>query len=207
MELKLSKLVDNNVTESKVTVSETTFGKDFNEALVHQVVNAYLAGGRAGTHAQKTRSQVRGGGAKPWSQKGSGRARAGTSRSPIWTGGGVTFAKTNRDYREKVNQKMYRGAMKAILSELVRQDRLMVVENITPSKPKTKDLLSKLSTCGITEALIITGTEDINLYLSARNVPKINVLNAKQIDPVSLIKFEKVLLTACAVKQIEEVLG
>lgn len=188
-----------------VEVSATTFGRDFNEALVHQVVVAYLAGGRAGTRAQKTRAEVRGGGAKPWRQKGTGRARAGTIRSPLWRGGGKVFAAQPQDHSQKVNKKMYRGAMQAILSELVRQNRLILVEGIEMTRPKTKDLLDKLKTLGLQEALIVTGQWDANLYLSARNVPKIDVQQAPNVDPVSLIKYEKVVMTVDAVRKLEEV--
>ncbi len=186
-------------------VSATTFGRDFNEALVHQVVTAYLAGARSGTRAQKTRTEVRGGGAKPWRQKGTGRARAGTIRSPLWRGGGCTFAAKPQDHSQKINKKMYRGAMQAILSELVRQDRLLVVEALEISRPKTRDLLAKLKELGLKEALIVTGQWDPNLYLSARNVPKIDVQQAPNVDPVSLIKFDKVIMTVDAVRKFEEV--
>lgn len=188
-----------------VEVSATTFGRDFNEALVHQVITAYLAGARSGTKAQKTRAQVRGGGAKPWRQKGTGRARAGTIRSPIWRGGGKVFAAVPQDHSQKVNKKMYRGAMQAILSELVRQNRLVVVESITIERPKTRDLLNKLQELGLQEALIVTNQWDPNLYLSARNVPKVDVQQASSVDPVSLIKFEKVVITVEALRKLEEV--
>jgi large subunit ribosomal protein L4 len=186
-------------------VSATTFGRDFNEALVHQVVVAYLAGGRAGTRAQKTRAEVRGGGSKPWKQKGSGRARAGTIRSPLWRGGGKVFAARPQDHSQKVNKKMYRGAMQSILSELVRQNRLMIVEDMNMQRPKTRDLLSKLKEFGLEKALIVTGQWDSNLYLSARNVPNVAVFQALEVDPVSLIKFDKVLMTVDAVRKFEEV--
>ena len=188
-----------------VEVSATTFGRDFNEALVHQVITAYLAGARSGTKAQKTRAQVRGGGAKPWRQKGTGRARAGTIRSPIWRGGGKVFAAVPQDHSQKVNKKMYRGAMQAILSELVRQNRLVVVESIAIERPKTRDLLNKLQELGLQEALIVTNQWDPNLYLSARNVPKVGVQQASNVDPVSLIKFEKVVITVEALRKLEEV--
>jgi large subunit ribosomal protein L4 len=193
-----------------VEVSAITFGRDFNEALVHQVVTAYLAGARSGTRAQKTRAEVRGGGAKPWRQKGTGRARAGTIRSPLWRGGGKTFAAVPQDHSQKVNKKMYRGAMQSILSELVRQNRLIVVENIELDHPKTRDLLSKLQTLGLTEgmeALIITSEWNPNLYLSARNIPKIDVRQAPNVDPVSLVKYQNVVMTVDAVRKFEEVLG
>jgi len=204
MELVLAK--PGHATSHKgVNVSATTFGRDFNEALVHQVVTAYLAGARAGTRAQKTRAEVRGGGAKPWRQKGTGRARAGTIRSPLWRGGGKVFAAQPQDHSQKVNKKMYRGAMQAILSELVRQNRLIVVEAIEITRPKTRDLLDKLKEFGLKEALIVTGEWDSNLYLSARNVPKVDVRLAPNVDPISLIKFEKVLMTVDAVRKFEEV--
>jgi large subunit ribosomal protein L4 len=188
-------------------VSETTFGLEFNEALVHQVVVAYAAGARAGTRAQKTRSEVSGGGAKPWRQKGTGRARAGTTRGPIWRSGGVTFAAKPQDHSQKVNRKMYRGAIKSILSELVRQERLIVVENFAVETPKTKELVAKLNGLELKDVLIITPEVDENLFLSARNLYKVDVRDVDGIDPVSLVGFEKVLMTATAVKQLEEMLG
>jgi large subunit ribosomal protein L4 len=188
-------------------VSEATFGLEFNEALVHQVVVAYAAGARQGTRAQKTRSEVSGGGAKPWRQKGTGRARAGTSRGPIWRSGGVTFAAKPQDHSQKVNRKMYRGAIKSILSELIRQDRLVVVENFTVETPKTKELVAKLNGLELKDVLIVTPEVDENLFLSARNLYKVDVRDVDGIDPVSLVGFEKVLMTASAVKQIEEMLG
>ncbi|WP_299016688.1 50S ribosomal protein L4 [uncultured Photobacterium sp.] len=190
-----------------LTVSETTFGRDFNEALVHQVVVAYAAGARQGTRAQKNRSDVSGGGAKPWRQKGTGRARAGTIRSPLWRTGGVTFAARPQDHSQKVNKKMYRGAMKSILSELVRQERLIVVDNFSVEAPKTKALVAKLKELELTDALIVTGELDENLFLAARNLYKVDVRDAKAIDPVSLIAFDKVVMTADAVKQVEEMLA
>ncbi|AJR07313.1 50S ribosomal protein L4 [Photobacterium gaetbulicola] len=190
-----------------LTVSETTFGRDFNEALVHQVVVAYAAGARQGTRAQKTRSDVSGGGAKPWRQKGTGRARAGTIRSPLWRTGGVTFAARPQDHSQKVNKKMYRGAMKSILSELVRQERLIVVDDFSVEAPKTKALVAKLKELELTDALIVTGELDENLFLAARNLYKVDVRDAKAIDPVSLIAFDKVVMTAAAVKAVEEMLA
>lgn len=190
-----------------LTVSETTFGREFNEALVHQVVVAYAAGARQGTRAQKTRSEVSGGGAKPWRQKGTGRARAGTIRSPIWRTGGVTFAAKPQYYSQKVNKKMYRGAMKSILSELVRQERLIVVENFSVEAPKTKALVAKLKELELNDVLIVTGEVDENLFLAARNLYKVDVRDVTGIDPVSLIAFDKVLMTAAAVKQVEEMLA
>ena len=188
-------------------VSEATFGRDFNEALVHQVVVAFGAGARQGSRAQKTRSEVRGGGAKPWRQKGTGRARAGTIRSPIWRSGGVTFAAKPQDHSQKVNKKMYRGAIQSILSELVRQERLIVVEKLAVETPKTKELISKLKELELKDVLIVTSEVDENLFLSARNLYKVDVRDVQGIDPVSLIAFEKVLMTADAVKQLEESLA
>jgi large subunit ribosomal protein L4 len=190
-----------------LTVSETTFGRDFNEALVHQVVVAYAAGARQGTRAQKTRSEVSGGGAKPWRQKGTGRARAGTIRSPIWRTGGVTFAAKPQDHSQKVNKKMYRGAMKSILSELVRQERLIVVDNFSVEAPKTKELVAKLKELELNDVLIVTGEVDENLFLAARNLYKVDARDVAGIDPVSLLAFDKVLITAEAVKQVEEMLA
>jgi large subunit ribosomal protein L4 len=188
-------------------VSEATFGRDFNEALVHQVVVAYGAGARQGTKAQKTRSEVRGGGKKPWRQKGTGRARAGTIRSPIWVGGGRAFAAKPQDHSQKVNKKMYRGAIRSILSELVRQDRLIVVEKFGVDTPKTKALVAKLNELELNDVLIVTAEVEENLFLSARNLYKVDVRDVQGIDPVSLIAFEKVLMTADAVKQLEESLA
>eukprot|EP01126_Amoeba_proteus_P019699 TRINITY_DN20209_c0_g1_i1.p1 TRINITY_DN20209_c0_g1~~TRINITY_DN20209_c0_g1_i1.p1 ORF type:complete len:202 (+),score=6.68 TRINITY_DN20209_c0_g1_i1:229-834(+) len=193
--------------EEKVVVSAVTFGQDFNEHLVHQVVNAYLAKARSGTHKQKTRAEVRGGGIKPWKQKGTGRARAGSIRSPIWRTGGKTFAAVPANYSQKVNKKMYQGAMRSILSELVRQERLVLVKDLSIESPKTKQLLSKLKELGVTDALLVVDRWDINLYLAARNVSDIDVCEALSLDPVSLIKYEKVVMTAQAVNKIQEVLG
>ena len=193
--------------QSALEVSDATFGREFNEALVHQVVVAYAAGARQGTRAQKNRSDVRGGGKKPWRQKGTGRARSGTIRSPIWVGGGVTFAARPQDHSQKVNKKMYRGAVKSILSELVRQDRLIVVENFSVEAPKTKELKAKLNDMDLKDVLIITEELDENLFLAARNLYKVDVRDVQGIDPVSLIAFDKVLVTANAVKKIEESLA
>ena len=191
---------------SAIQVSDNTFGREFNETLVHQVVVAYMAAGRAGTKAQKTRSAVSGGGAKPWRQKGSGRARAGTIRSPLWRGGGTTFAAVPRDYSQKVNKKVYKAAIRAILSELVRQDRLVVVEAFGVEAPRTKELVGKLKDLGLAEgsALIITEDPDENLFLAARNLHQVDVFDAATVDPVSLVKFDKVLVTVPAVRQFEE---
>ncbi|WP_108447072.1 50S ribosomal protein L4 [Halomonas denitrificans] len=190
-----------------VEVSDATFGKEFNEALVHQVVTAYLAGGRQGTRAQKNRSDVRGGGKKPWRQKGTGRARAGTIRSPIWRSGGVTFAARPQDHSQKVNRKMYRAAMRSILSELVRQERLVAVDAFTVEAPKTKQLVAKLEELGLEKALIVTEEVDENLYLAARNIPNVDVVDVAAADPVSLVAFDKVLVTVSALRKFEEKLA
>ena len=195
------------VTGAAVELSDTAFGREFNEALVHQVVTAYLAGARQGTRAQKTRAEVSGGGKKPWRQKGTGRARAGSTRSPVWVGGGRAFAAKPQDWSQKVNRKMYRGAMQCILAELVRQDRLILVENISVSAPKTKELISKLEELNAPRALIVTNEVDENLYLAARNIPHVNVLDTSEVDPVSLIAFDKVIMTVEAAKQFEEALA
>lgn len=190
-----------------IEVSERTFGGEFNETLVHQAVVAYMAGGRQGSRAQLTRAEVRGGGKKPWRQKGSGRARAGSSRSPIWRSGGVTFAAKPQDHSQKLNKKMYRAALRSILSELVRQERLVVVEDFAVDAPKTKALVSKLSGLGLNDVLIVTESVDENLYLAARNLPHVDVRDAQGSDPVSLIAYDKVLVTVSAVKKFEELLG
>lgn len=187
-----------------VTVSDETFGQEFKEALIHQVVTACMAGTRAGTVQQKSRSQVSGGGIKPWRQKGTGRARAGTSRSPIWVGGGATFAARPRDYTQKINRKMYRAAMRSILSELVRQERLVVIDTFGVDAPKTKQLAGKLAELGLENVLIVTDAADDNLYLAARNLPRVAVCDAASADPVSLVGFDKVLMTKGAVEKIEE---
>jgi large subunit ribosomal protein L4 len=190
-----------------VTVSEVAFGKEFNEPLVHQVVTAYMAAGRQGSKAQKTRSEVSGGGKKPWKQKGTGRARAGTIRSPLWRSGGVTFAAKPRDFEQKVNRKMYRGAMRCILSELVRQNRLVVVDSFDVAEPKTKALIVKLKDLGVQSALIVGADVSENLYLAARNLPKVDVCDVQAADPVSLIAHENVVVTVDALKKIEELLA
>ena len=192
---------------SAIEVSNATFGRDFSEALVHQVVTAYLAGGRAGTKAQKTRSEVRGGGKRPWRQKGTGRARAGTIRSPLWRGGGRTFAARPQDHSQKVNRKMYRGALQAILSELVRQDRLTVLDGLELKAPKTGELMKKLSKLDFAKGLIITAEVESNLFLAARNIPNVYALDVTGLDPVSLVAADKVIMTVDAVKKIEEWLG
>lgn len=191
-------------SSEKLTISDQTFGQEFKSGLVHQVVTAYMAAGRAGTKAQKTRREVRGGGIKPWKQKGTGRARAGTIRSPLWRGGGVTFAADNRDYTQKVNKKMYRSAMISIFSELVRQDRLVVVDSLSLEQPKTRLLKELLAKLGLEKTLILVDGDDRNLSLAARNVFTIQVNDASRVDPVSLVSAEKVLVTVDAVKKIEE---
>ena len=193
--------------QGALQVSETTFGREFNEALIHQVVVAYANGARQGTRAQKSRSEVSGGGKKPWRQKGTGRARAGSIRSPIWRSGGVTFAARPQDHSQKVNKKMYRAALQSILSELVRQERLIVVEQFAIDAPKTKDLVAKLKSLDLKDVLIVTPEVDENLFLAARNLYKVDVRDVTGLDPVSLIAFDKVLMTAEAVKQIEEMLA
>lgn len=190
-----------------VELSDATFGKDFNEPLVHQVVTAYLAGARQGTRAQKNRSDVSGGGKKPWRQKGSGRARAGTIRSPLWRSGGVTFAATPQDHSQKVNRKMYRAAMRSILSELLRQERLVAVNDFGVDSPKTKQLAAKLKELGLEKVLIVAEEVDENLYLAARNIPNVAVVDVAAVDPVSLVAFDKVLATVPALRKFEEKLG
>jgi large subunit ribosomal protein L4 len=187
-----------------VQVSDDTFAQDFRESLVHQVVTACLAGARAGTVKQKSRSEVSGGGSKPWRQKGTGRARAGTSRSPLWRAGGTTFAARPRDYAQKVNRKMYRLAMRSILSELVRQDRLIAVESFGVDAPRTRELVGKLRQLGLDEVLIVTDAADEKLYLATRNLPRVAVCDAASVDPVSLVGFDKVMVTTSALRQIEE---
>lgn len=195
------------ITDKAVDVSETTFGRQFNEALVHQVVVAYMAGGRQGTKAQKTRSEANGGGKKPWRQKGTGRARSGTIRSPIWRGGGVTFAAKPRDFSQKVNKKMYRGAMQSILSELIRQDRLVIAEDFSVEAPKTKEVSERLKQLNLENVLIVVEELDENLYLSTRNLRNVDVIDVQGVNPVNLIGFEKVLFTVGALKKAEEMLG
>jgi len=191
-------------SKAKATVSDEVFGKEFNETLVHQAVVAFMAGGRAGTKAQKTRSDVSGGGAKPFRQKGTGRARAGTIRSPLWRSGGTTFAARPRDYSQKLNKKMYRAAMRSIFSELARQERLVVVESFAVDSAKTKALVEKLGALSLDNVLIVPDQADQNIYLAARNLPHVDVVEVAGLDPVSLIGFEKVLVTVAALKQVEE---
>ena len=193
--------------KEKISLSDKSFSREYNEPLVHQMVVTYMAGTRQGTVKQKTRSEVRGGGRKPWRQKGTGRARAGTIRSPIWRSGGVTFAAKPQDYSKKLNKKMYRGAMQCILSELIRQERLIVVNEFTVESHKTKDLVNKLKEFGLDNVLIISDQVQQNLYLAARNLHKVDALDVSGLDPVSLIGFEKVLITVPALKKVEEILS
>lgn len=190
----------------KVEVSEVAFGREFNEALVHQVVIAYQAAGRQGTQKQKTRAEVSGGGAKPFRQKGTGRARAGTSSSPIWVGGGRAFAARPRSYAQKVNKKMYRGALQCIWSELVRQDRLVIVDSFDVEAPKTKAFISKLKTLELSNVLVVADAITENLFLSSRNVPHVSLSDVEGLDPVSLVAHDKVLVTVAALKKVEEAL-
>jgi len=194
-------------SSGSVEVSDDTFGVSFNEPLIHQVVTAYRAAGRSGSKRQKNRSDARGGGAKPWAQKGTGRARAGTSRSPIWVGGGRAFAARPRDYSQKVNRKMYRAALRSMLSELIRQDVIVVVDSIEVSAPKTKELISKLTELKLDNVLILVRQYDQNLCLAARNLRNVDVLDLREVDPVSLLRFEKVLVTKEALKGLEEQLS
>jgi large subunit ribosomal protein L4 len=194
-------------SKSKLEVNDAVFSCNFNEPLIHQVVTAYLNAGRAGTKAQKTRSEVSGGGIKPWRQKGTGRARAGTTRSPIWRKGGVTFAAKPRSYEQKVNKKMYRGAIRSILSELIRMERLVVVESLTLETPKTKSFIDMLAKLEIKQTvLIITDAVEENLYLASRNLRSVDICDVSAMDPASLVGSETVLVTVAALKQIEELL-
>ncbi len=205
MELSIAK--PGNQAGEKISISDETFAREFNEPLVHQTVVTYLASGRQGTAKQKSRAEVSGGGRKPWRQKGTGRARAGTIRSPIWRGGGTTFAARPRDYSKKLNRKMYRGAMRCILSELIRQDRLVVVDDFSVGSHKTRDLVGKLREYSLDNVLIVAEELEQNLYLAARNLPRVDALDATGIDPVSLLGFEKVLMTVPALKKVEEMLS
>ena len=189
---------------SELQVSETTFGQAFNEALVHQVVTAYRAAGRAGTKAQKSRAEVRGGGKKPWSQKGTGQARAGSNRSPIWVGGGKTFAAKPRSFEQKVNRKMYRGALRSMLSELARTERLVVTDALALEAPKTKLLAGQLKAWSLEGVLIVVEATDQKLFLAARNLPHVEVVEVSALNPLSLARHEKVLMTVGAVKMLEE---
>lgn len=202
MDLKVQ--ADSSGSSETLEVSDAVFGATYNPALIHQVVTAYMAGARSGTKAQKNRSRASGGGSKPWRQKGTGRARAGSIRSPIWRSGGVTFAATPRDYSQKVNRKMYRGALRSILSELVRQERLVALSEFSVAAPKTKELVGKLKELGLNEVLILAEQPDENLYLAARNLHHVDVRDVNELDPVSLVGYEKVLITSSALKRIEE---
>lgn len=206
MELALA-LPGKKAGKEKISLSDESFGREYNEPLVHQTVVTYLAGARQGSVKQKTRSEVRGGGRKPWRQKGTGRARAGTIRSPIWRSGGVTFAARPQDHSKKLNKKMYRGAMQCILSELIRQDRLIVVNDFTLETYKTKDLVNKLKEFDLDNVLIVSDQIEQNLFLAARNLHKVDALDVSGLDPVSLIGFEKVLITVPALKRVEEMLS
>ena len=187
-----------------INISDNAFSKDFNESLVHQAVVSFMAGSRQGTSKQKTRSEVRGGGKKPYRQKGTGRARAGTIRRPLWRGGGVTFAATPRDYSKKINKKMYRAAIRSIFSELLRQGRLVAIEQPVLEKPKTKEISNFLKEFSLSKVLIITDELDVNLYLSSRNIPNVDIITVREINPVNLLKAQKVAVTAEAFKKIEE---
>ena len=202
MDLKIQK--SGKKQASKISVADNVFAAEFNEPLIHQVLVSYMAGSRSGTKAHKSRSEVRGGGRKPWRQKGTGRARAGTIRSPLWRGGGVTFAAKPRDYSKKINKKMYKGAMRSIFSALVRQERFVCIDEFNVDDSKTKSVKDKLSKLGLKEVLIITEALTENLYLGARNIPKVDVMDTNEIDPYSLIGFEKVLITQAAVEKVEE---
>ena len=202
MELKIEK--SGKKKAGTMSVADNVFAVKFNEPLIHQVLVSYMAGSRSGTKAQKSRSEARGGGKKPWRQKGTGRARAGTIRSPIWRGGGVTFAAKPRDFSKKINKKMFRGAMRSIFSELVRQERFVCVDEFDVSESKTKLVKEKLDKLGLKEVLIITEGLSENLYLGVRNIPKVDVIDSNEIDPYSLIGFEKVLITQAAVEKVEE---
>jgi large subunit ribosomal protein L4 len=194
-------------SKETITVADTVFDLEYKESLIHQLVTAYMAAGRSGTVAQKNRSAVRGGGAKPWAQKGSGRARAGTSRGPLWRSGGVTFAAQPRDYTQKLNKKMYRAGIRSILSELNRQQRLVIVEDITVDAPKTKQMTAKLADLGVVKTLIITETGDEKLYLSARNIPNVEITDVAGMNPVNLVRCDHVVVTVGAIRAIEESLG
>lgn len=188
-------------------VSEAVFGQPYNETLVHQLVVSYLATGRAGTKAQKNRSEVSGGGRKPWRQKSTGRARAGTLSSPIWRGGGVTFAAKPRSFAKKLNKKMYQAGMRAILSELLRQKRLVIQDDIVPSEPKTRELVGKLKDLDVRKALIVTAEEDKNLILASRNLRGVDICNVRALNPVALVNSERIVLTNAAIVSLEERFG
>ena len=195
-----------NGGSGSIEIADTAFSVDFNEPLVHQVITAFLSGGRAGTKAQKSRSEASGGGAKPWRQKGTGRARAGTIRSPIWVGGGRTFAAKPRNFSQKINRKMYRGAMRSMLSELIRQNRLFIVNSIDIQNSKTRELAKILKKHNLESVLIIIENYDENIFLASRNLPNVSVCDVKSMNPVALIRYEKVLVTIKSIKMIEEYL-
>lgn len=203
MDLKLQSFAGKK-SKGNITVSDTLFDREYNESVVHQVVTAYLAGGRSGTHAQKTRSEVRGGGRKPFAQKGSGRARAGTIRSPLWRSGGITFAAKNRDYSQKVNRKMYRSAICIILSELRRKDALIIVDKVELDTPKTKDLLVKTAGLGVDNVLIVTENAAGNLALASRNLYDVAATDAAHVNPVALLRFDKIVISEDSVRKLEE---
>ena len=193
-----------NTKNKDISISNEVFSKEFNESLIHQAVVSFLSSSRQGSAKQKNRSEVRGGGKKPYRQKGTGRARAGTIRSPLWRGGGVTFASRPRDFSKKINKKMYRAAIKSIFSELVRQNRLVAIEKPVLKKPKTKEIAKFLNEFSLSKVLIITDELDMNLYLSARNIPNVDVISVREINPINLLKPQKVAVTSEALKQIEE---
>ena len=205
--MQLSVTDSSGNSSGAVDVADSAFSAQFNESLVHQVVTAFMAGARRGTKAQKTRAEVRGGGRKPWRQKGTGNARAGTTRGPIWRSGGVTFAAKPRDYSQKVNRKMYRGAMRCVVSELVRDERLMVVDGFQVESVKTKDLVARLGGLGLSDVLIVVEEAEVNLLLAARNLHWVAVVESRDLNPVTLMAFEKVVMTRDAVKNLEERLG
>jgi len=205
--MELSITAPGNASAGTVQVSDVTFAREFNEDLVHQAVVAFMSGARQGSRQQKTRSEVSGGGRKPFKQKGSGRARAGSIRSPLWRSGGVTFAAVQQDHSQKLNRKMYRAAMRSILSELARQGRLVVVESIALAEPKTKLLIEQLAGYQLERALIVADEVDRNLYLASRNIPHVEVRDVAGVDPVSLVGCEKVLVTVAALRKFEEMLG
>jgi large subunit ribosomal protein L4 len=190
-------------SNNTLSVNDSVFDAAYNEALIHQIVTAYMAAGRAGTKAQKTKGMVSGGGRKPWKQKGTGQARAGSNRSPLWRGGGKTHAAVPRDFTQKVNKKMYRGAIRSIVSELARQGHLLVTDSFAVEAPKTQSLLAKLGQIGAQDILIVTDNVDTNLFLSARNLPHVDVLDVEALNPLALLSFQKVLITSPAIKKLE----
>lgn len=205
MELALQTMPENaDAANNLINVSDSVFAAKFNEPMIHQAITAYLAGGRAGTRAQKNRARVKGTGCKPWRQKGTGRARAGTIKSPLWRSGGVTFAAMPQNHRQKLNKKMFRGALRSIFSELIRQKRLVVIEQFAIEEPKTKSLVAQLKALNLSNVLIISKEADKNLYLAARNLHQVQVSDALAVDPVSLINFKKVLITVPALSSLEE---